>query len=63
MLDCREWDGTAQDLLHAIACAVFQFSATPQPECRDMLSAGLMEWLSTAREPKIGDRGLPQPAW
>ncbi len=63
MFECRDWDGTPQDLLHAIARAVFQFSATPQQECRDMLSAELVAWLSTARAPKIGDRDLPQPAW
>jgi hypothetical protein len=73
MYHCREWDGapqnasessgTPQGLMHAIACAVFQFSATPSPEGRDMLSAGLQEWLSTAREPNLSDRDLPRPAW
>ena len=63
MIECREWDGTPRDLLQAIASAVFQFSATPQAECRDLLSAELLGWLSTAREPKLGDRDLPRPAW
>jgi hypothetical protein len=63
MLECLELDGAPQGLLHAIACAVFQFSATPQTECRDMLSAELLGWLSTAREPNLGDRDLPRSVW
>ncbi len=63
MLEYREWEGTpgkAQDLLQSIACAVLQFSAVPQADCRDMLSAELLGWLSMAREPTLGVRDLPR---
>ena len=63
MLERGESSGTPQDLLQAIACAVLQFSAIPQAECRDLLGAELRDWLSTAREPRLGDRELPQSAW
>ena len=46
MLGYREWDGTHQDLLYATACAIFQFSAVAQPDCRELLMKGLLEWFS-----------------
>ena len=63
MLECREWDGTPQDLLYATACAIFQFSAVPHAECREILKAELLDWILTAREPRLCDLGLPKPAW